>query len=109
MLLLLRDLVNGPRQFSELEASTGIRPRVPTDRLRALLPRGMVTRHVFNGFPPRVEDTLAGKGLAACPVVDALRAYGDAWLMSDECPKSNHTGSTVPSFEAIDPTTVANA
>lgn len=108
-LLLIRDLENGPRRFSELEASTGISPRVLTDRLRELLARGMVTRHMFNEIPPRVEYTLTEKGLAACPVVDALRAYGDAWLMSDECPKSDHTEPTVPSFEAVDATTVADA
>lgn len=109
-LLLIRDLENGPRRFSELEASTGISPRVLTDRLRELLARGMVTRHMFNEIPPRVEYTLTEKGLAACPVVDALRAYGDAWLMSDECPKSDHPETTVPPFEAIDDaTTVANA
>jgi len=107
--LLIRDLENGPRRFSELEASTGISPRVLTDRLRELLARGMVTRHMFNEIPPRVEYTLTEKGLAACPVVDALRAYGDAWLMSDECPKSDQTQPTVPSFEAVDATTVANA
>ena len=101
-LLLIRDLENGPRRFSELEASTGISPRVLTDRLRELLARGMVTRHMFNEIPPRVEYTLTEKGLAACPVVEALR-------MSDECPKSDHTEPTVPSFEAIDATTVANA
>lgn len=80
-----------------------------TDRLRELLARGMVTRHVFNGIPPRVEDTLAGKGLGARPVVDALRAHGDAWLMSDDCTKADHTESTGPSSEAIDAAIVASS
>ena len=107
-LLLVRDLENGPRRFSELEASTGISPRVLTDRLRELLARGIVTRHMFNEIPPRVEYTLTEKGRAACTVVDSLRAFGDAWLMSDECTKPDQTLPTVPSCEVIDATRVAS-
>ena len=108
-ILLIRDLENGPRRFSELEASTGISPRVLTDRLRELLARGMVTRHMFNEIPPRVEYTLTEKGLAACPVVDALRAYGDAWLMSDACGKSDQADAQASSCDAIVATPLANA
>ena len=108
-ILLIRDLENGPRRFSELEASTGISPRVLTDRLRELLARGMVTRRMFNEIPPRVEYTLTEKGLAACPVVDALRAYGDAWLMSDACSRSDQADAPAPSCESIVDSPLANA
>ena len=107
-LVLIRDLENGPSRFSELEASTRIRPRVLANRLRELLARGMVTRHMFNEIPPRAGYTLAGKGLAS-PVVDALRASVDVWLMSDDCTNADHTESTVPSSEAIGATTVASS
>ena len=107
--LLIRDLENGPARFSGLEASVRIRPRVLANRLRELLARGMVTRHMVNEIPPRAWYTLAGKGLAACPVVDALRASGDVWLMSDDCTKADHIASIVPSPETIDATTVASS
>ena len=107
--LLIRDLENGPARFSGIEASVRIRPRVLANRLRELLARGMVTRHMVNEIPPRVGHTLAGKGLAARPVVDALRASGDVWLMSDDCTKADHTAPIVPSSEAIGATTVASS
>ena len=49
------------------------------------------------------------RGLAARPVVDALRASVDVWLMSDDCTNADHTESTVPSSEAIGATTVASS
>lgn len=49
------------------------------------------------------------RGLAARPVVDALRAYGDVWLMSNDCTNADHTESIVPSSEAIGATTVATS
>ena len=79
-LLLVRDLANGPRRFTELEASTGISPRVLTDRLRSLCDRGLMTRRMYPEIPPRVEYELTEKGRAALPVLDALRAYGEQWL-----------------------------
>jgi DNA-binding HxlR family transcriptional regulator len=79
-LLLLRELAGGPRRFKELEASTGISPRVLTDRLRALCERGMMTRRMYPEIPPRVEYELTEKGRDALPVLDALRAFGERWL-----------------------------
>jgi DNA-binding HxlR family transcriptional regulator len=79
-LLLLRELGGGPRRFKELEASTGISPRVLTDRLRALCERGMMTRRMYAEIPPRVEYELTEKGRDALPVLDALRAFGEKWL-----------------------------
>jgi DNA-binding HxlR family transcriptional regulator len=79
-LLLVRDLADGPRRFTELQASTGISVRVLTDRLRAMAANGLVTRRMFAEIPPRVEYTLTEKGRDAVAVVAALRAYGEKWL-----------------------------
>jgi DNA-binding HxlR family transcriptional regulator len=79
-LLLIRDLANGPRRFSELEASTGISPRVLSDRLRDLCARGVMSRRMYPEIPPRVEYSLTEKGRAALSIIDALRAYGEQWL-----------------------------
>ena len=79
-LLLLRDLAHGPRRFKELETSTGISPRVLTDRLRALVERGMMTRKMYPEIPPRVEYELTEEGHDALPVLDVLRSYGEKWL-----------------------------
>jgi DNA-binding HxlR family transcriptional regulator len=79
-LLLVRDLADEPRRFTALQASTGISPRVLTDRLHKMLDEGLVTRHIYAEIPPRVEYTLTPKGRDAVAVVAALRAYGERWL-----------------------------
>lgn len=94
-LLLLRELATGPRRFTELEAGTGISPRVLTDRLRSLTHRGMLTRQMFAEIPPRVEYTLTDMGRAALPVLAALRAYGERWLI----PASGETGDETATRE----------
>jgi DNA-binding HxlR family transcriptional regulator len=79
-LLLVRDLADEPRRFTALQASTGISPRVLTDRLHKMMDEGLVTRHIYAEIPPRVEYTLTPKGRDAVAVVAALRTYGERWL-----------------------------
>ena len=82
-LLLVRDLANGPRRFTQLQTSTGISPRVLTDRLHALVERGVMTRRMYPEIPPRVEYELTEKGRDVLPIIAALRAYGERWRSSD--------------------------
>lgn len=84
-LVILRDLADGPIRFSELEDSAaGITPRTLTDRLRQMESQGLVNRESFREIPPRVQYSLTPKGMAALPVIDALRAFGDNWLTDAE-------------------------
>ena len=54
--LLVHDLSEGPRRFSQLEHSChGISPRTLAERLRALEAEGIVERHSYPESPPRVE------------------------------------------------------
>ena len=80
MLLLVRNLAKGPGRFTELQTSTGISARVLTDRLRAMVAEGLVTRKMYAEIPPRVEYELTAKGRDALPILDALRTYGEKWL-----------------------------
>lgn len=79
-LLLVRDLADEPRRFTALQTSTGISPRVLTDRLHKMMGEGLVTRHIYAEIPPRVEYALTPKGRDAVAVVAALRVYGERWL-----------------------------
>lgn len=84
-LLLLRDLAAGSRRFKDLERSVaGISPTMLASRLRELERHGLVNRYVYSEIPPRVEYHLTEKGTEALPVVDALRVYGERWLMQEE-------------------------
>ena len=83
--LLVHDLSEGARRFSELEHScAGISPRTLSERLRALEDEGIVERRSFAESPPRVEYELTAKGEALLPIIGAMRRFGHAWLVDDE-------------------------
>jgi DNA-binding HxlR family transcriptional regulator len=84
-LLVLRDLADGPRRFSELERSlAGISPRTLSQRLRSLEEEGIIERRQYAEVPPRVDYRLTPKGADLVPIVDAMRHYGARWLGRDE-------------------------
>jgi DNA-binding HxlR family transcriptional regulator len=79
--LLVHDLSEGPRRFSELEHSChGISPRTLAERLRDLEQEGIVERRSYPESPPRVEYELTDKGEALLPIIEAMRSFGHAWL-----------------------------
>jgi DNA-binding HxlR family transcriptional regulator len=79
--LLVHDLSEGPRRFSELEHScAGISPRTLSERLRALEDEEIVERHSYAESPPRVEYELTAKGASLLPIIDAMREFGRDWL-----------------------------
>jgi DNA-binding HxlR family transcriptional regulator len=82
--LLVHDLSEGPRRFSELErACPGISPRTLSERLRVLEEEGIVLRQSYPESPPRVEYELTQKGVALLPIIDAMRDFGHSWLVCD--------------------------
>jgi DNA-binding HxlR family transcriptional regulator len=82
--LLVHDLSEGPRRFSELEHScSGISPRTLSERLRALEHEGIVVRRSYPESPPRVEYELTDKGQALLPIIDEMRTFGRDWLVSE--------------------------
>jgi len=84
-LLVIRDLADGSKRFCELERSLkGISPRTLSLRLRCLEEHEVVERHTFPEVPPRVEYALTTKGEALVPLIDDMRAYGQAWLDADK-------------------------
>lgn len=89
-LLIVHNLANGPRRFSDLEKVTGMSPRVLAGRLRDLEGQAMLTRTQYPEIPPRVEYALTAKGKAALPALDALGTFGAQWL-NDSCSVSLDT------------------
>lgn len=84
--LIVRDLADGHKRFSELERSlAGISPKTLSERLKRLEDAGVVDRRCFAEVPPRVEYRLTEKGHALLPVIEQMREFGSAWLMADEC------------------------
>src|SRR5215813_10735164 len=74
-LLIVRDLLGGPRRFSDLRRSlTAITPKGLSARLRTLETDGIVQREVAG--QREVWYRLTPKGLALTPVIDALLVWG---------------------------------
>jgi DNA-binding HxlR family transcriptional regulator len=74
-LLIIRDLLAGPRRFSDLRRSlTAITPKWLSARLRALEADAIVTRDVTG--EREVRYRLTPKGEALEPVFDALLVWG---------------------------------
>ncbi len=81
--LLVHDMSEGPRRFSELEHScSGISPRTLSDRLRSLEYEGIVVRR-SRSVPPRIEYELTAKGEALLPIIREMRRFGRAWLVRE--------------------------
>lgn len=84
--LIVRDLADGRKRFSQLERSlTGISPKTLSERLKRLEEAAVVERACFAEVPPRVEYTLTDKGFALLPVIDSMRNFGATWLSDDNC------------------------
>jgi DNA-binding HxlR family transcriptional regulator len=75
--LILRDLSEGPRRFTELERSLeGISPRSLSQRLEELVQHKIITKKSFSEMPPRVEYTLTEKGRDFIPVLKQMADWG---------------------------------
>jgi DNA-binding HxlR family transcriptional regulator len=82
--ILVHDLSEGPRRFSQLEHSCcGISPRTLSERLRALEAEGIVVRRSYPESPPRVEYELTDKGESLLPIIDEMRTFGRDWLVAE--------------------------
>ena len=82
--LLIHDLSEGARRFSELEhACPGISPRTLSERLRVLEQEELVVRHSYPESPPRVEYTLTEKGRGMLPIIRAMSQFGHEFILCD--------------------------
>jgi DNA-binding HxlR family transcriptional regulator len=81
-LLILRELLEGVRRFSDLQRSLaavhqGVSQKVLTAQLRELEADGVVQRTVYPEVPPRVEYALTALGGELVPVLEGLHAWGE--------------------------------
>ena len=82
-LLIVRDLVAGPRRFVELQR---VLPGISTEQLRSRLNRmvadGLLTRQRYREVPPRVDYELTERARDLLPVIGALARWGYQWAWS---------------------------
>lgn len=76
-LLIVRDLLRGPRKFQELEESlASVPPGVLSRRLKLLEERDIVVRRMYSDRPPRAEYALTPTGTELREVVRSLTIWG---------------------------------
>ncbi len=79
-LLIIRDLISGPRRFVELQR---VLPGISTEQLRSRLNRmvadGMLTRQRYREVPPRVDYELTERARDLAPVLGELGRWGYEW------------------------------
>lgn len=79
-MLIIRNLLARPWRFNELKkALEGISQKVLTDSLRSMEADGIITRTVYPEVPPRVEYALTELGESLKPILDSMRAWGEAY------------------------------
>ncbi|MGH2873451.1 MAG: winged helix-turn-helix transcriptional regulator [Solirubrobacteraceae bacterium] len=82
-LLIVRDLLSGPRRFVELQR---VLPGISTEQLRSRLNRmvadEMLTRKRYREVPPRVDYELTERSRRLAPVLGELARWGYDWAWS---------------------------
>ena len=80
-LLIMRDLLEGPKRFSELKRSMiGITSKTLAKRLAELREADIIARTAYPEVPIRVVYSLTEKGLDFDHVLEATRSWGEKWM-----------------------------
>lgn len=82
-ILIIRDLLEGTKRFSELKKSiTNISQKVLTSNLREMEENNLLTRKVYPEIPPRVEYTLTDIGYSLKTLLDDMDKWG-TWYRNE--------------------------
>jgi DNA-binding HxlR family transcriptional regulator len=89
-LLIIRDLISGPRRFVELQR---VLPGISTEQLRSRLNRmvadGMLTRKRYREVPPRVDYELTERARELTPILGELARWGYEWAWGPPRPSES--------------------
>lgn len=76
-LLIIRDLISGPKRTSQLKRSlSGVSQKVLTESLSSMIDDGLVDRIDLKKVPPHVEYRLTPLGESFLPVIESMRQWG---------------------------------
>ncbi len=80
-ILIVRDLLERPRRFGELQESlAGVSSRTLTNKLKLLTREGLIIHKESTRAHPTPHYELSKKGAAFNDVVEAMRRYGRKYL-----------------------------
>jgi DNA-binding HxlR family transcriptional regulator len=88
VILILRDVSQGLRRFSDLQAHLGVSRSVLSDRLENMVAGGILELRDYQepGSRRRSEYRLTEMGRDLYPALTALRVWGDKYLADPEGP-----------------------
>jgi len=85
-LLIMREASLGARRFEEFQRTLGVGRNILTLRLNALVDEGVLSRVRYQERPVRHEYRLTDKGRDVYPILAAMAAFGDKWLLGNDGP-----------------------
>lgn len=83
-LLVMRQACLGTRRFEDFQRALGIGRNILTLRLTRLVDEGLLDRVEYQQRPVRHEYRLTDKGRDVYPILAAMAAFGDKWLVGEE-------------------------
>jgi DNA-binding HxlR family transcriptional regulator len=83
-LLVIRQACLGTRRFEDFQRELAIGRNILTLRLNRLVDEGLLRRVEYQQRPVRHEYRLTEKGRDVYPILAAMAAYGDKWLVGPE-------------------------
>ena len=89
-LIILRDMLNGKKRFSEfLDSPERITTNVLTDRLGLMEEAGLVSKMPYQLRPKRFEYELTEKGLGLLPVLQEICRWANRFMPETWTPPSS--------------------
>jgi DNA-binding HxlR family transcriptional regulator len=83
-LIVIRYLLERPMRFNELlRVACGIDPKTLSRVLKYLAAEEIVRRDVLGTQPFTVQYALTDKGEQIRPIMQSLKAWGEAWVLPD--------------------------
>lgn len=82
--LIIREAMFGVRQYSKFLQNTNMARNVLTERLNALVSRGVMAKIDVGEHGTRYEYELTEKGRDLLPVIVAVRQWADKWVEPED-------------------------
>jgi DNA-binding HxlR family transcriptional regulator len=83
VLLIVRDLLRGPKRFTDLSTSLcHVSTRTITKKLKLLEDEGVIKKEKLVNESTRSQYVLTKKGIGLSAITDAMREYGKKFLDS---------------------------
>ncbi len=76
-ILIIKNLLDGTKRFSELKKAVYCSQKVLTSNLKELEQDGIILRKVYAQIPPKVEYSLTDAGKTLKPLVEDMAKWGE--------------------------------